>query len=101
MQICNSENAADVLWSIVSPLAAEIPVYKEIMSEDENSTPESYLLIRSDITNGGRIYGDGKALLRRSNCDITLVSKSKGDVSTDIHNVNKAKVEALLRARAS
>ncbi len=98
MQICNSENAADVLWSIVSPLAAEIPVYKEIMSEDENSTPESYLLIRSDITNGGRIYGDGKALLRRSNCDITLVSKSKGDVSTDIHNVNKAKVEALLRA---
>ena len=98
MQICNSENAADVLWSIVSPLAAEIPVYKEIMSEDENSTPESYLLIRSDITNGGRIYGDGKVLLRRSNCDITLVSKSKGDVSTDIHNVNKAKVEALLRA---
>ena len=98
MQICNSENAADVLWGIVSPLAAEIPVYKEIMSEDENSTPESYLLIRSDITNGGRIYGDGKALLRRSNCDITLVSKSKGDVSTDIHNVNKAKVETLLRA---
>ena len=36
--------------------------------------------------------------MRRSNCDITLVSKSKGDVSTDIHNVNKAKVEALLRA---
>ena len=72
MQICNSENAADVLWSIVSPLADEIPVYKEIMSEDENSTPESYLLIRSDITNGGRITGTE----RRFCADQTAISPS-------------------------
>ena len=84
------------LYDIVKPLANEIEIYKEVMTEDENSTPASYLLIKSDMTNTGRVYGDGKAQLRASDCDIVLISKGTADVSTDLHNVNKRKVMQLL-----
>lgn len=84
------------LYDIVKPLADEIEIYKEVMNEDESSTPDSYLLLVSDVTNSGRVYGDGKAILRSSDCDIKLVSKGTADVSTDLHNVNRRKVAALL-----
>ena len=84
------------LYDIVKPLANEIEIYKEVMTEDENSTPDSYLLIKSDMTNTGRVYGDGKAQLRASDCDIILISKGTADVSTDLHNINRRKVMALL-----
>lgn len=84
------------LYNIVKPLANEIEIYKEVMTEDENSTPDSYILLKSDMTDTGRVYGDGKAQLRASDCDILLISKGTADVSTDLHNVNKRKVKALL-----
>lgn len=84
------------LYDIVKPLANEIEIYKEVMTEDENSTPDSYILLKSDMTNTGRVYGDGRAILRASDCDIVLVSKGTADVSTDLHNVNKKKVMSLL-----
>lgn len=90
---------AEALWSLVSSLADKIPVYKEVMDEDENSVPESYLLLRTDVGTGdsGSIYGDGEAHLRQTECDIVLVSKSKGANTDDIHNQNKAKVKKLLQ----
>lgn len=84
------------LYNIVKPLANEIEIYKEVMTEDDDSTPDSYLLLKSDMTNTGRVYGDGGAILRASDCDIVLVSKGTADVSTDLHNVNKKKVMQLL-----
>lgn len=90
---------AEALWTLVSPLADKIPVYKEVMDEDENSVPESYLLLRTDVGTGdsGSVYGDGEAQLRQTECDIVLISKSKGANTDDIHNQNKAKVKALLQ----
>lgn len=89
---------AEALWSLVRSLADRIPVYKEVMDEDENSVPESYLLLRTDVGAGdsGSVYGDGTAQLRQTECDIVLVSKSKGANTNDIHNQNKASVKALL-----
>lgn len=84
------------LYNIVKPLANEIEIYKEVMTEDDDSIPDSYLLLKSDMTNTGRVYGDGRAMLRASDCDIVLVSKGTADVSTDLHNVNKKKVMQLL-----
>lgn len=86
----------EALWEIVKPLQAEIPIYKEVMDEDEDSVPNSYLLIRRDVTDGGRIYGDGKAQTRQSNCDLILVSKSKGKSAKDIHSVNIERVKSVL-----
>lgn len=88
----------DVLWDIVSPLTSTIPAYKEVMSEDENSIPDSYLLLRSQISDTVQSFGDGLTLIRQADCDIILVSKGTAPNSTDAHNVNKALVDARLKA---
>lgn len=86
-----------VLWDAVKELADEIEIYKEAMTEDADSTPASYLLLRSDISNVGGVYGDGQARTRVADCDILLVSKGVADSTTDLHNVNRAKVDAALQ----
>ena len=55
-------------------------------------------LIRTDITDMGAIYGDGRIMIRRNTADLLLVSKCTGALSDDIHNVNRRKVKALLDA---
>lgn len=96
MQIFNAASAMEALWNMFAPLQNEIPIYKQTVDEDEDNLPQSYLLIRADITNSLGMFGDGKALLRQSECDVMLISKTTGETSDDIHNVNKKKVAALL-----
>ncbi|MDE7440236.1 MAG: hypothetical protein K2N23_07000 [Clostridia bacterium] len=98
MQVVNAESAMDALWEMFSALKDDIPIYKQTVDEDETNLPDSYLLIRSDITNSAGMFGDGKALLRRSEGDVILISKTAGATSDDIHNLNIAKVKALLDA---
>ncbi len=93
------KSSAGALWEIVSPLLAfgkELPIYKEVMDEDENDVPASYLLIRRDIADNGKIHGDGQTLYRKSSCDLILVSKSKGKNSGDIHNINIERIKEVL-----
>lgn len=81
-----------VMWDLVKDLVGEIPIYKEIMSEDEDSTPESYLLLRSQINDTTSEFGDGKTKLRKADCDFILCTKGMASNSTDLHNVNKQKI---------
>ena len=87
-----------VLWNAVKSIADEIKIYKETMDEDADSVPESYLLLRSDITNTPFLYGDGVTKIRRADCDIILVTKGVATNTTDLHNVNRAKVTEALEA---
>lgn len=98
MQIFHTDDTMAALWSFLQPLAAEIPIYKQTMDEADENVPESYLLIRTDITDMGAVYGDGRVMLRRNTADLLLVSKCTGALSDDIHNVNRRKVKALLDA---
>ena len=98
MQIFNAVDAMTALWDFLKPLSAEIPVYKQVMDEAEENVPQSYLLIRADISNSGAVYGDGRALIRRDTADILLVSRATGARSDDIHSVNIRKVKAFLDA---
>ena len=98
MQIFHTDDTMAALWSFLQPLAAEIPIYKQTMDEADENVPESYLLIRTDITDMGAIYGDGRVMIRRNTADLLLVSKCTGALSDDIHNVNRRKVKALLDA---
>lgn len=84
------------LWDIVKPLADDIEIYKEVMDEDENSMPDSYILLRTDMSNSVAMSGDGGARIRQSDCDIILVTKGTATRTTDLHNINKAKVEEVL-----
>ena len=96
MQIYNKE-AIQAMWDIVKPLAKEIPIYKETFTEDASSTPKSYILLVSDITDNGKVYGDGTAKIRSHDCDIHLISKGVADSSKDLHNINKNKIAKLLQ----
>ena len=96
MRIFDTQDAMTALWQIVAPLAQEIPIYKQVMDEDENSVPESYLIIRTDIYDDAEVYGDGHTELRKNGGDIILVSKSTGTRSDDIHTLNRVKVKKLL-----
>jgi zona occludens toxin (predicted ATPase) len=85
-----------VLWDIVKTLTT-IPAYKQVMDEDEDSIPTSYLLLRSEISDTTKTFGDGSTQIRHADCDIILVSKGTQPNSTDLHNVNKALVDVRLK----
>ena len=98
----------DALWEITKSLmfsgnnrelANGIKIYKEHMHEDENSIPNSYILLRSQLSDTTELFGDGKSLIRSADCDIILVTKGYADDSTDLHNVNKNKIRTLLKQK--
>lgn len=86
-----------VLWDLVKDLHKTIPIYKETMHEEENDIPDSYILLRSQLSDSIENYGDGKSLIRSADCDIILVSKGYADDTTDLHNKNKKTIRQHLR----
>lgn len=86
-----------VLWDMVKGLKSQIPIYKEIMHEEQNNVPPSYILLRSQVTDTNDVFGDGKGQIRAADCDIILVSKGYGDDSKDLHNKNKKKIRDHLK----
>lgn len=107
MQIFNKE-PIDVLWDLVrdlyfdrnnKPKKDSIPIYKETMHEENADVPNSYILLRSQVTDTPHTYGDGKTLVRSADCDIILVSKGYADDSKDLHNVNKRKIREQLKLK--
>lgn len=94
-----NKDPQQVLWDIMKGLSKDIPIYKEIMNEDDNDIPASYILLRTDMSNSTNTYGDGKSLIRNSDCDIILVSKGYADDSTDLHNKNKKLIREHLKSQ--
>lgn len=87
----------DVLYDIVKPLANQIPdIFKNSMTEDENDIPESYILLRAEISDTTVVYGDGKSKIRSADCDIVLVSKGTAPNSDSLHNVNRSVIKKHL-----
>lgn len=86
-----------VLWDMVKDLRSQIPIYKEIMHEDDNDIPASYILLRSQMSDTTENFGDGKSLIRSADCDIILVSKGYADDTTDLHNKNKKLIRQQLK----
>lgn len=86
-----------VLWDMVKDLRSSIPIYKEIMHEEENDIPDSYILLKSQISDTNKVFGDGSSKIRSADCDIILVSKGYAEDTTDLHNVNKAAIRQHLK----
>ncbi len=98
MQIYNIE-PMQALVNMTKGLFSEIPIYKESMHEETNDVPDSYILLRSQITDTTESYGDGKSVVRSADCDIMLVSKGYADDTDDLHNINKRKIREHLKAQ--
>ena len=47
-----------------------IKIYREAMTEEANDVPDSYIQLRSQVTDTTRTYVDGKSLIRSADCDI-------------------------------
>lgn len=64
------------LWETIGQplLAQEIRVFLGVMNEDP--TPEDYVLLRYDVTDVAREFGDGSAQIRASDCDIIVVGNN-------------------------
>lgn len=101
-----NEEPIDALWDMTRYLMFNqdgtlktdgIPIYKETMSEEAEDTPDSYILLRSQISDSTSTYGDGKSLIRSADCDIILVSKGYAEDTSDLHNVNKKLIRQYLK----
>lgn len=86
-----------VLWDIMKELSDSIPIYKEVMYEEPEDTPPSYIVLRSQVSDSTEIFGDGLSQVRSADCDIILVSKGYADDSTDLHNKNKQLIKQHLK----
>jgi hypothetical protein len=70
------------LFNILKPLVdREDPVklYHNVIDEDFNDHPQDYVVYSTEISNTPRVYGDGKVLLRRCSCDVTVVELGTGN----------------------
>ena len=101
MTIYQSKEPIQILWDITKNLYTKehIPIYKETMHEEENDIPDSYILLRSQISDSTSVYGDGVSLIRSADCDIILISKGYADDTSDLHNKNKKKIRKVLEER--
>lgn len=90
-----------ILWDMTKDLwlTHKIPIYKEDMHEELKDTPDSYIVLRSEITDDNRLFGDGETLTRYADCDIILVSKGYADDTTDKHNINKKLIKKHLQSQ--
>lgn len=55
-------------------------------------------MLRSSVLDNDKTFGDGKTLVRKSECDIILISKGSHPNTTDLHNVNIGLIKSRLKA---
>lgn len=87
-----------MVFDIIKPLALlENPpkIYRNVIDEDFNSRPRDFIVYSSGVSDTPKLYGDGKILLRRCNCDITV--NEGGDGNNDNAGYLVKLVEDLLQ----
>lgn len=89
---------SQMVYEIIKPLAlldTPVKIYRNVIEEDFNSRPDDFIVYKSGISNTPGIYGDGKVLTRRCNCDITVNERGTGNNENAGYLVNL--VEKLLQ----
>ena len=86
-----------VIVDALKDIAKDISIYKEQLNDDLNSIPSSYVVIKTDLTDSPLLYGDGKAVVRTSDCDIYLTSKGLANRQNSLHNKNIKKIVGALK----
>ena len=71
-----------MLYNILKPLALQPnppTIYRNAIDTDYNSQPKDYIVYSTGLSDNPRLYGDGKVLLRRCSCDITVNEGGNGN----------------------
>ena len=77
-----SKDYTQMVYEIIKPLALRTPpvkIYRNVIDEDYDSRPDDFIVYKSGISNNPKLYGDGKVLLRRCSCDITVNERGTGN----------------------
>ena len=61
-------------WNTTTMRWNGVPVISSEPNWQKKDIPADYILLRYDITNTGKVFGDGVVKLRKSDCDILIVS---------------------------
>ena len=93
----HNKDPMSVLYDMVKDLYPGIKIFKSYMDSDENSTPNSYILLKARPRDNTKIFGDGQSLIRGADGEINLISKGAATTSKNIHNVNCQKIENTLK----
>jgi hypothetical protein len=94
-----TKDYSQLVYNIIKPLALRedpVKIYRNVIDEDFNSRPRDFLVYSSGVSDSPRLYGDGKTLLRRCSCDITVNEGGDGNNDNAGYLVNE--VEQLLIA---
>lgn len=71
-----------ILYDIIKPLALRTPpvkIYRNAIDSDYDSQPDDYIVYSTGLSDNPFIYGDGKVLMRKCSCDITVSEKGTGN----------------------
>lgn len=95
-----NDQPINVLWGIFKPTTSkDIPVYKEFLKEDENSTPlQGYIILKTSVSDNTKVFGDGKTLLRVADCQVNLHTYGSNFNSNGKHLNNIKKIKTLLKS---
>lgn len=94
-----TKDYSQMVYNIIKPLALRedpVKIYRNVIDEDFNSRPRDFIVYSSGVSDSPRLYGDGKTLLRRCSCDITVNEGGNGNNDSAGYLVNE--VEQLLIA---
>lgn len=87
-----------ILYGMLKPLVTQenpINLYHNVIDEDYNSQPEDFVVYKTGISNTPKVYGDGKILIRKCNCDITVSELGSGNNENSGYLVKQ--VESILQ----
>lgn len=77
-----TKDYTQMVYEIIKPLALlpdPVKIYRNVIDEDFDSRPDDFIVYKSGISNTPKLYGDGKTLTRRVNCDITVNERGTGN----------------------
>lgn len=66
-----------MLWNYFKHLKDQAPIYIDVMDEDANSTPQTYVVLEEKAYDEGFADGDGENLLRRESYNVRIHSRTK------------------------
>lgn len=85
-----------MLWDSLKTLKIHAPIYQGTMDEDENSTPENYVILEEQTFDESFAQGDGDSLIRKSTFNIRIycrkLSKAKTVVAAYRTSLNTQKI---------
>ena len=92
-----------MLFEILRPLVIgddPIKLYHNVIDEDFDSQTLDYVVYSTGLSDTPRLYGDGKVVLRRCSCDITVNEAGTGNNENSGYLVRRIE-EILIQNRIS